>query len=460
MSRLRSHLREYIALPAVLIAPLVFAVFSVASIYIFFSVPSTDFASYYGSAAFFVIGLLASYHISRTAGFDSALSHFREVIIGSTNVGLTSIKKLEDTPPNEIAARVKTRFSFVGIAGAKFLRGSMQSNPFFRSNTNASDVRIMLMDPFSDDIVRLSKNSRQQTEYRRQIIATLDELAVLRDRGYAFDVRLYPKVPPLRLMIADNAVTAVSVYSADSTGWKNAQLLFDSKNADESLAPYFAELFDDLWERGLNFNLSLRAEALRGFPVTEKGRESLPPLGMVHGRFQPFHHEHLEYVLHGITHSQKCLIGITQPDVRNISACETMPHRGTPEANPFSFDERVDMIRISLESLGIEDKYYEIMRFDIDGADETIPTLLETTFKDEKPVQFVKVFGDWELSKIEVFKKHEFPIELLRDKDSQFSPKNVTGTLVRELISSERNWRDFVPAGTKAVVPRARSLSS
>ncbi|MDP1594364.1 MAG: hypothetical protein Q8L80_09020 [Gallionella sp.] len=395
-------------------------------------------------------------NMARTAGFDGALSHFREVIIGSLSIGLKSIKKLQDIPPESIASQTKSSLSFIGIAGEKFLRKSLETGDFFRQNKIPHNVRLMLMDPFSDDIVRLSTSKKQQEEYRKKIISSIIDLAALEAAGFRFDVRLYPKVPPLRLMIADGAIAALSVYSSDTNGWKNAQLIFDTRDCPDSLAPYFLELFDDLWERGLNINLRLRAEALKGLLLPGNVIKTSVEYGMVHGRFQPFHHEHLEYVLHGITHcTKKCLIGITQPNIRAISECDILPHRGKPEGNPFSFDERADMIRISLEDLGIEKERYIIIPFDVDHAEESIPALFKHI---TEPIelgdlcQFVKVFTSWELHKIEAFYRNGLRVEVIRGEGNQVSPKNVTGTLVRELMSSNRNWRDFVPTGTKRVV--------
>lgn len=450
MRRIIQGIREYLSLPGEVLGPVVFSVFFVAAVYTLFVV--SDGASYWASAALFVIGSLMSYHVSRIAGFDSALSHFREVIVGSLSIGLTSIKKLSDTPPETIAGQTKNSLEFIGIAGEKFLKKSMESGDFFRKNKNTHNVRLVIMDPFCDDIVSLSVHKNQQNEYRRKIISTIVDLSEMRNKGYKFEVRLYPKVPPLRLMISDSSVTALSVYTSDTNGWKNAQLIFDTKNCPDSLAPYFLDLFDDLWERGLNFNLSLRAEALcRLLPGSDQSK--VVELGMVHGRFQPFHHEHFEYILHGITHSKKCIIGITQPNIQAISECNILPHRGKPEGNPFSFEERRDMIRISLDDLGIDPNRYMIVPFDVDDADNSVPVLIKS-IGGVNPVQFVKVFSDWELHKKGIFEKIGLEVVVIRGEANQYSPKNVTGTLVRELISANRNWRDFVPTGTKEVVSK------
>jgi nicotinamide mononucleotide adenylyltransferase len=391
-----------------------------------------------------------SFYLSKTAGFDGALTHFREVIIGSISIGLTSIKKLADTPPELIARRTNSSLEFMGIAGEKFLKDSLKSGDFFQRNKNPGSVRLMLMDPFSDDIARLSRDRSQQLEYRRKIVQTIIELSELRTEGFEFTVRLYPKVPPLRLLISDSSITALSVYAPDTNGWKNAQLVFNTKDCPDSLAPYFSELFDDLWERGLNFNLDQRALALKAL-LHDTTDVTKIDLGMVHGRFQPFHHEHLEYVLHGISRSKKCIIAITQPNIKQIAECDMLPHRGTPEGNPYSFDERRDMIKLSLENLGISPDAYVIEPFDVDHAKISIDSLVASH---GKPVQFIKIFSEWELHKKQLFENAGLEIVVVRGHASQITRKNVTGTLVRELVHSDRNWRDFVPAGTHAVLSR------
>ena len=174
-------------------------------------------------------------------------------------------------------------------------------------------------------------------------------------------------------------------------------------------------------------------------------------LGMVHGRFQPFHHEHLEYVLHGIERSKKCIIAVTQPNIKQISECDLLPHRGTPEGNPYSFGERKDMITLSLDNLGVNPISYEVVPFDVDHSEKSISELVASH---GKPVQFIKVFSEWELHKKRIFEAAGLEVKVVRGTESEVTRKNVTGTLVRELVHSDRNWKDFVPAGTHAVVSR------
>jgi len=74
-------------------------------------------------------------------------------------------------------------------------------------------------------------------------------------------------------------------------------------------------------------------------------------LGMVHGRFQPFHNGHLEYVLEAAGHCRELLVGITNPGPDPVPAEPASPHRHLAEANPFPFAERSAMIRAALAEL-------------------------------------------------------------------------------------------------------------
>lgn len=408
----------------------------------------TGETSYWVTAIFFVVGSLLSVQSATTGNVNALLSNFKEVIIGSINIGLKSIQQLEDNPPEKIAANTRGRFQFIGVAGSKFLEDTMRKGDFFRTNSNPSYVQIILMDPFSDEIKKLSKKKGADLINRKKIIESIIFLEGLREEGYKFELRLYPKLPPLRLMICDRSIAALSVYTTDSNGWKNAQLIFDTIDTPDSLAPHFESLYNDLWSKAITFNLEVRGQALRALIDSSSGPNTI---GMVHGRFQPFHHEHLEYVLWGIAKSNKCFIAITQPDIHNLSDTKGASHRAKSEGNPFTFEERKRMVELSLVRLGILSNRYEIIKFDLDNMEKSFEDL-KVINSGDLPTQFVKVFSDWEEYKKGKFIDLGLDVVEICEAHKEYASKNVTGTLVRELIFSKRNWKDYVPFGTQMVV--------
>src|SRR5205085_9534116 len=74
-----------------------------------------------------------------------------------------------------------------------------------------------------------------------------------------------------------------------------------------------------------------------------RSRRSLMRRGMIHGRFQPFHNGHLEYLRGAAERSDEVWVGITNPDPARIKPEPSDPLRHLPEANPYSYAVRLLM---------------------------------------------------------------------------------------------------------------------
>ena len=80
----------------------------------------------------------------------------------------------------------------------------------------------------------------------------------------------------------------------------------------------------------------------------------IAPLGMVHGRFQPFHNGHLAYVLAAAGRCERLLVGITNPDPARTIPEDADPKRHLPEANPFTYTERLLMVEESVAETRVD----------------------------------------------------------------------------------------------------------
>src|SRR4029079_19569485 len=76
--------------------------------------------------------------------------------------------------------------------------------------------------------------------------------------------------------------------------------------------------------------------------------------GMIHGRFQPFHNGHLEYMRGAADRSDELWIGITNPDPARILPESSSPLRHLPESNPYTYDERLLMVKAAAGDLGLD----------------------------------------------------------------------------------------------------------
>ena len=152
--------------------------------------------------------------------------------------------------------------------------------------------------------------------------------------------------------------------------------------------------------------------------------------GLLIGRFQPFHLGHLDAVLFGLSRAE------------NLFICIGSSNKSNEKKNPFSAEERREMIISSIEP-SMTDR---LKIFDVpDVGDHE-----KWTFEIDKIVpNYDIIFSNDEFTKT-LFEKREMNVVpvVLKDR-AKFS-----GTNVRELIAGDKNWQDLVPHGTKKVLDK------
>ena len=150
--------------------------------------------------------------------------------------------------------------------------------------------------------------------------------------------------------------------------------------------------------------------------------------GLLIGRFQPFHLGHLDAVLFGLSRAE------------NLFICIGSSNKSNERKNPFSAEERREMITLSIEP-SITDR---IKIFDIpDVGDHE-----KWTFEIDKTVpKYDVVFTNDEFTRT-LFEKREISVisVILKDREK------FSGTNIRNLITEDKNWRDLVPQGTRNVL--------
>ena len=75
-------------------------------------------------------------------------------------------------------------------------------------------------------------------------------------------------------------------------------------------------------------------------------------VGVIHGRFQVLHNDHLRYLLAGKDLCRHLVVGITNPDPSLTREESADPHRSRPEANPLTYYERQALVRAALGEAG------------------------------------------------------------------------------------------------------------
>jgi len=150
--------------------------------------------------------------------------------------------------------------------------------------------------------------------------------------------------------------------------------------------------------------------------------------GLLIGRFQPFHLGHLDAVLFGLSRAE------------NLFICIGSSNKSNERKNPFSVEERREMVTLSIEP-SITDR---IKIFDVpDVGDHE-----KWTFEIDKIVpKYDVIFTNDEFTKT-LFEKRKISVISVVLKDRE----KFSGTNIRNLITYDRNWRDLVPQGTRNVL--------
>ncbi len=163
-------------------------------------------------------------------------------------------------------------------------------------------------------------------------------------------------------------------------------------------------------------------------------------VGVIHGRFQLLHLEHVEYLLAAKQRCEFLYICITNITPLLSKQFEGDLNRTSLKANPFTYYERLDMVRDAMLSHGIPRNEFEIVPLPI-RYPETYSSFvpLDATF-------YTSIYDDWGRKKVEIFKALHLKVEVLWDRD--ISEKKISGSYVRDLIAHDNEWKHLVPKST------------
>ncbi len=160
--------------------------------------------------------------------------------------------------------------------------------------------------------------------------------------------------------------------------------------------------------------------------------------GVIHGRFQVLHNDHMKYLMAGKARCKHLVVAITNPDPTLTRNDTADPARSSPAANPLTYYERYLIVRTTLiaEGLGIHD-------FSVVPLPINIPELyryyvpLYATF-------FLTIYDEWGEKKFQMFKSLGLKTEVLWRKP--LSEKGLSSAQIRRHIATGRPWEHLVPA--------------
>lgn len=171
-------------------------------------------------------------------------------------------------------------------------------------------------------------------------------------------------------------------------------------------------------------------------------------IGVIHGRFQVLHHDHLKYLLAGKSRCRHLVVGITNPDPSLSREDAADPHRSERRANPLTYYERHVIIRAALTEAGVPLEDFTIVPFPINLPELYIHYLpLNAVF-------YLTIYDEWGRRKLAYFQKLGLKTEVLWVKTPE--TKGLSATDIRRLMASGEPWESMVPPCVAALLKNWR----
>jgi nicotinamide-nucleotide adenylyltransferase len=160
---------------------------------------------------------------------------------------------------------------------------------------------------------------------------------------------------------------------------------------------------------------------------------------MIHGRFQPFHNGHLEYLRGAAARSERVFVGITNPDPWRVKEEPSDPLRHLPESNPFTYTERLLMV----EEVAADERIpVHVIPFPVNEPE------LWPAYVPDGVTQYLRLFSDWGGTKLERLRDAGYEVVVL----DEGKEKEISGIEVREAIRTGGDWGELVPPGVARVI--------
>lgn len=161
-------------------------------------------------------------------------------------------------------------------------------------------------------------------------------------------------------------------------------------------------------------------------------------IGVIHGRFQVLHNDHLRYLMAGKRRCRHLVVGITNPDPHSTKAEATDPSRSDPAANPLTYFERHRVVKAVLHHAGVGYDEFSIVPFPINYP-ERYPYYVPFD-----ALFFLSIYDDWGRRKQEYFTDLGLTTHVLWEVSPE--QKGISGVDVRKRMAAGDPWEHLVPA--------------
>lgn len=161
-------------------------------------------------------------------------------------------------------------------------------------------------------------------------------------------------------------------------------------------------------------------------------------VGVIHGRFQLLHNDHMKYLLAGKERCEHLIIGICNPEVDLTKYTEANPHRSKRSSNPLTYFERMQCIKYSMLEAGIKQEEFDIVPFPINFPEKIF------NYAPLEAKYYMTIYDEWGEEKLKSLRD-----DLKLDVDVLWKvtleEKGISASDIRKRIQDGKEWKQFDP---------------
>lgn len=161
-------------------------------------------------------------------------------------------------------------------------------------------------------------------------------------------------------------------------------------------------------------------------------------IGVIHGRFQLLHHDHIKYILAGKEKCEHLIIGICNPEVELTKYTSSNPHRSKKSSNPLTYFERMECIKYSLLEAGVRQEEFDIVPFPINFPEKIV------NYAPLNAKYYMTIYDEWGEEKLNVL-KNELKLDVEVLWRVTLKEKGISASDIRKCIQEGKEWKQYVP---------------
>ena len=161
-------------------------------------------------------------------------------------------------------------------------------------------------------------------------------------------------------------------------------------------------------------------------------------IGVIHGRFQVLHKDHVKYLLAGKARCKRLIIGICNPEPDLTRYTSTNPHRSKRSANPMTYYERAECIRLAMLEAGVSESELMIVPFPVNYPEKL------ANYVPMDAVFYITIYDEWGREKYHMLKQ-ELGLKVTVLWTVPLEEKGISASTIRECICSHTDWDFYVP---------------